>query len=81
MHIFFIPLVSGIGYELLKFSSKHQNNIIFKYFIKPGLWLQNITTNNPDKDQLEVAIEALKSAFGDTLSDHYGKKHIADAIG
>ena len=81
MHIMFIPLVSGIGYEILKFSSQHQNNIILKYFIKPGLWLQNITTNPPDSMQLEVSLEALKGAFGDTIEQYHGKKHIADAIG
>ena len=81
MHILFIPLVSGLGYEILKFSSQYQNNIILKYFIKPGLWLQNITTNAPDDMQLEVSLEALKSAFGETLDEYHGKKHIADAIG
>ena len=72
--------LAGIGYEILKFSSQHQNNIILKYFIKPGLWLQNITTNNPSDNQLEVSLQALKSAFGDTLPDYEGKHHIADAI-
>ena len=81
IHILFIPLVSGLGYEILKFSSQYQNNIFLKYFIKPGLWLQNITTNQPDSSQLEVSLEALKSAFGDTLKDYRGKKHVADAIG
>tara|TARA_Y100001970_G_C14194963_1_gene837477 strand:+ start:986 stop:1960 length:975 start_codon:yes stop_codon:yes gene_type:complete len=81
MHILFIPLVSGLGYEILKFSSQYKDNIILKYFIKPGLWLQNITTNAPDSMQLEVSLDALKSAFGDTLDDYHGKKHIADAIG
>ena len=80
MHILFIPLVSGIGYEFLKFSSKHQNNSILRYLIKPGLWLQNITTSSPDKKQLEVALEALKSAFGDSLDEYRGKQHIAEAI-
>ena len=80
MHILFIPLVSGIGYEFLKFSSKHQNNSILRYLIKPGLWLQNITTSPPDKKQLEVALEALKSAFGDSLDKYRGKQHIAEAI-
>ena len=70
-----------IGYEFLKFSSNHQNNIIFKYLIKPGLWLQNITTSPPDDTQLEVALEALTSAFGDTLDQYRGKEHVADAIG
>jgi len=81
MHILFIPLVSGIGYEILKFSSKNHNNIILKYLIMPGLWLQNITTSPPDDAQLEVALKALTSAFGDTLDEYQGKKHIADAIG
>ena len=81
MHILFIPLVSGIGYEFLKFSSKYQNNFILKYLIKPGLWLQNITTSSPDDKQLEVALEALKSAFGDSLDEYRGKQHIAEAIG
>ena len=81
MHIVLIPLVSGIGYEILKFSSKYHDNILLSYFIKPGLWLQNITTNPPDAMQLEVSLEALKGAFGDTLERYHGKKHIADAIG
>ena len=81
MHILFIPLVSGIGYEFLKFSSKHQDKTLLKYLIKPGLWLQNITTSSPDDEQLEVALEALTSAFGDSLEEYRGKKHIAEAIG
>ena len=74
-------MVSGIGYEILKFSSKYNDNIVLHYFIKPGLWLQNITTQPPDESQLEVSIQALTSAFGDTIHKHQGKKHIADAIG
>ena len=80
MHILFIPLVSGLGYEVLKFSSQHPNNIFFYYFIKPGMWLQKITTNKPDAQQLEVSLEALKSAFGPTFSNYKGEQHIADAI-
>ena len=51
-----------------------------KYFIKPGLWLQNITTKNPNSNQLEVAIVALKSAFGDSLDQYEGKTYVAEAI-
>jgi len=80
IHIVFIPIVSGLGYEVLKFSSHYQKNQLLQFFIKPGLLLQNITTNPPDSNQLEVSLEALKSAFGDTLKDYHGKKHIADAI-
>ena len=81
MHIPFMPLVAGIGYEVLKLTAKHRENILFRMLAQPGLWLQNITTNPPDTSQLEVSIEALKSAFGDTIHKHQGKQHIADAIG
>ena len=80
MHILFIPLVAGFGYEVLKLTAKHQQNFIFKFFAKPGLWLQNITTKQPSDEQLEIAIIALKSAFGDKLSHYEGKKYIAEAV-
>ena len=81
MHIPFIPLVAGLGYEVLKLTAKHRNNFIFLALSQPGLWLQRITTKEPDDEQLEVAITALKTAFGDKLQDYEGKKHVAEAIG
>ena len=80
-HIPLIPLVAGIGYEVLKLTAKYQKNIIFKILAYPGLWLQNITTKIPDDDQVEVAIAALKSAFGDDIDRFTGKKFVAEAIG
>ena len=80
-HIPFIPIVAGLGYEILKLTAKYQNNIFFKTFAKPGLWLQNITTKQPDNDQVEVALKALQAAFGDKLSEYTkGKTYIAEAI-
>ena len=67
VHLFFLPLVAGIGYEVLKLFAKKQNNILFKFLSQPGLWLQKITTKEPSKDQLEVAIQALKTAFGSDI--------------
>ena len=82
LHIPFIPLVSGLGYEVLKMSAKHRENIFFRILSLPGLWLQNITTRQPDDQQVEVAISALKEAFGNQI-DRYsdGKKYVAEAIG
>ena len=80
MHILFIPLVAGFGYEILKLTAQYRENLIFKILAKPGLLLQNITTKKPTSNQLEVAFTALKSAFGDTISNYEGKKHIAEAI-
>ena len=82
LHIPFIPFVSGMGYELLKLTAKYRDNIIFKLFSLPGLWLQNITTKQPDNEQLEVALKALTEAFGSDIKKYTrGDKYIAEAIG
>ena len=81
MHIPFMPLVAGIGYEVLKLTAKHRENILFRMLSQPGLWLQNITTKQPDDSQVEVAIMALESAFGKNLEHYSGKTFVAEAIG
>ena len=81
LHIPFIPLVAGLGYEVLKLTALHRNNFLFRMLATPGLWLQNITTKAPDDSQVEVAIEALKSAFGENLETYRGKIFVAEAIG
>jgi uncharacterized protein YqhQ len=63
IHLPLIPVVAGISYELLKFSSKHTKNRIVRAFIQPGLWLQKITTQEPDNSMCEVAVTALKTAM------------------
>ena len=60
VRIFLIPFIAGISYEILKISDKKQNNIIFKLISIPGLILQKITTKEPNKKQIEVAIISLK---------------------
>jgi uncharacterized protein YqhQ len=63
----FIPLIGGLSYELIKLSDKIGNNFLMRSFLAPGIWLQRITTQEPDEKQLEVAIVALKAALGQTL--------------
>jgi uncharacterized protein YqhQ len=63
-HIPFIPVVGGISYEVIKFSSKHTTTWWGRMMIAPGLWLQRVTTREPDESQLEVAIVALRCALG-----------------
>jgi|TARA_B100001964_G_scaffold240026_2_gene308926 uncharacterized protein YqhQ len=60
IRISLLPLIAGISYEFLKFSAKYEKNTIIKGFIAPGLFMQKITTKNPNKKQIEVAIEAVK---------------------
>lgn len=66
VHLALLPLVAGGSYELLKLSGRTRNSPITRILIAPGLWMQNITTKEPTRDQLEVAIVALESAMGIT---------------
>lgn len=59
-----LPLVMGIGYEFLMFAGKH-DNIIVRILSAPGLWMQRITTREPDEGQMECAIASLKAAMPD----------------
>jgi uncharacterized protein YqhQ len=63
-HLPFIPVVGGIAYEVIKFSARHSSTWWGKIIIAPGLWLQRITTKEPDETQVEVAIVALRCALG-----------------
>ncbi|MFP4522309.1 MAG: DUF1385 domain-containing protein [Fibrobacterota bacterium] len=63
VHIPLIPLVSGISYELLKFADKYKKNPVLAFFNRPGLLLQNITTQEPDDRQIETAIKSLKEVL------------------
>jgi uncharacterized protein YqhQ len=58
-----MPLVAGISYEIIRASAKSSMQWFFSIITRPGLWLQNITTKEPDDDQLEVAIYALKESL------------------
>ncbi len=79
-HLPLIPIVAGVSYEVLKLSSKYRHIAWVRALAAPGLWLQNITTREPDDDQLTVALESLKFAFGDDLEKYQGKTYLAEAI-
>lgn len=60
--IVLIPVIMGIGYEIIYFGARHTNNWLMKIVLTPGLWLQSLTTGEPDNRQLEVAIAAMNKA-------------------
>jgi len=62
-HLSVLPFIASVSYEILRFSGKNSNNIFGKLIAWPGIQLQRITTKEPDEKQIEVAIEALKSAL------------------
>ena len=55
--------IAGIAYELIRFAGKHRSSRILKALLAPGLWLQRLTTREPDRDQLEVAIAAFTRVY------------------
>src|SRR2546428_614798 len=63
VRIALVPVVAGISYEIIRLSAKKESGAFFKLITRPGVWLQNITTKEPDDSQLEVALEALKESL------------------
>ena len=58
--ILLVPLTCGVGFEVLKFCGKY-DNVITRIISAPGLWLQRITTKEPEDGMIEIAIAALKA--------------------
>lgn len=58
--ILLLPVVAGISYEIIRLAGRSDNKII-QTAIKPGLWLQYLTTRPPADDMVEVAIESVKA--------------------
>ncbi len=63
VRIILIPVVAGLSYEIIRLSAKKESGAFFKIITRPGVWLQNVTTKEPDDSQLEVALEALKESL------------------
>ena len=68
-HLCVLPLIGGVSFELLKLSGRKRNHPLTRVLIAPGLWLQRITTQEPDDDQLEVALVALCHALGKPVEE------------
>lgn len=66
--ILLIPLIVGIGYELIKFAGRHDNGLT-RVISAPGLWLQRLTVLEPDDEMIECAITALKAVIPEDGSD------------
>lgn len=60
--ILILPIICGVGYELLRFCGRH-DNWFTRAISTPGMWMQKITTNEPEDSMIEVAIESLKAVL------------------
>jgi hypothetical protein len=61
--VLLLPVIASLGYEVTQFGSRHMDNGLVRVMMTPGLWLQSLTTREPDERQIEVAIAALKGAL------------------
>ena len=73
LRILLIPVIAGISYELIKWAGNSDNPVVC-LLSKPGLWLQNLTTKEPDDSMIEVGIQAVDAVFDwkAYLRENYG---------
>ena len=64
-HLPLIPILGGVSYEFIRISARKSGTFLGRLIVAPGLWLQKITTREPDGSELEVALEALRAALGE----------------
>lgn len=61
--VLLIPVIAALGYEFIYFGANHAKNSLVRAIITPGLWLQSLTTREPDDSQLEIALLALSKVI------------------
>ncbi len=71
-----IPLIAGFAYEMLRLGARFPNSLVMRALMKPGLWLQKITTRPPTTDQIEVAI----ASFDEVLRREAGGPAPVDGV-
>ncbi len=65
-----IPIIVGVGYELIKFAGRH-DNVLTRIISLPGVWLQHLTVFEPDDGMIECAIKAVERVIPDDGSDNW----------
>ena len=63
-----IPIIMGFGYEFIRYAGRH-DNVLVKILSAPGLWMQRITTKEPEDDIIEVGIASLKAVITENPED------------
>lgn len=62
LRVLLIPVIAGVSYEIIKWAGR-SDNVFVNALSKPGMWLQKLTTKEPDMDMIEVAISAVEAVF------------------
>ena len=73
IRLLLVPVIAGISYEIIRLAGK-TDFFLVKIISAPGLWLQRLTTKEPDDDMIEVAIKSVEAVFDwrEFLKDSFG---------
>lgn len=81
--VILLPVVAGISYEIIRFSGR-SNNPLVHIAVLPGLWLQRLTTKEPDESMIEVAVKAVEAVVvqtqENTIKEYDAKPSFAQAL-
>ena len=69
LRVVLVPIICGVSYEILRFVGRHDKNPFCRFLSKPGLWLQNFTTEEPDAKICEVAIASMMAVIPEDKED------------
>ena len=58
-----IPVIASFSYEIIRFNGRHSGNLFVQWLTAPSLWLQGLTTKQPEDDQIQVAVSAMNAAI------------------
>jgi uncharacterized protein YqhQ len=70
--VLLIPVIAAVSYEILRWGARHREHSLVRWLFLPGIWLQSITTKQPDDSMIEIAIASLQEALaanGDTAPE------------
>ena len=75
VRILFVPVIAGISYEFIRLAGSSESKFI-GFLSKPGLWLQGLTTREPDDDMIRVAVASVEAVFDwqAYIDENFGKK-------
>lgn len=77
LRLVLIPVIAGVAYEFIKLAGRSENKVV-EVLSKPGLWLQGLTTKEPDENMIEVAIASVEAVFD--WKDFIGAKEEEEAV-
>lgn len=75
VRILFVPVIAGISYEFIRLAGSSESKVV-AFLSKPGLWLQGLTTREPDDDMIRVAVASVEAVFDwqAYIDENFGKK-------